>query len=172
MEGQWEVRREEESKGGKKNKGGLSDSPVTSKQSAEHLPVFHAAERTHDKSPLLPRALPVPSRSLYFFFKCVNEGKSLPARRSWPLPQKAPSIGEGAGKSTLTYHNSWGFSLSPLCLLLFLPHLHLLWVGRGCVGGGGGGVGGSDNVILISKVGEASRKRGQTENSSWNKYFS
>lgn len=54
-------------KGKKRKRGGLSNSPVVSKQSAEHLAVCHAAERTNAKSPLLSLALPVPSISLPLF---------------------------------------------------------------------------------------------------------
>lgn len=56
--------------------GGLSNSAVVSKQSAERLAVFHAAERTHAKSPLLPLSLPCPPLylSLSLFFKMCQRG--------------------------------------------------------------------------------------------------
>lgn len=82
----------------RRGEGVLSNSPLVSKQSAEHLAVFHAAERTHAKSPLLPLSLPP-----FLFSLCVNKGKSL--LKLPPAPESTFKRG-GCRKSTLTYHNS------------------------------------------------------------------
>lgn len=79
-----------------------------------------------------------------------------------PCPRKHLQTGRAQGKSTLTYHNSWDFFL-PLCLLPFLLHLHLIW---------GGCRGGRCQCDLDIQGWGGSRERGQTENRSWNKYYS
>lgn len=76
-------------RGKRGREGGLSISPVVSKQSAEHLAVCQAAERTNAKSPLLPLALPVPSLYLSPSFLIVS------TRVNPPAPEKHLQVGKG-----------------------------------------------------------------------------
>lgn len=103
----------EESKGGEKDGDGrieeerdLSNSfPVVSKQSAEHLAVFHAAGRTCQipfTASHPPRPLTISLSFFFFFFKCVNKSKSRCLTESCPLPQKAPSKQGGGCTYRLT----------------------------------------------------------------------
>lgn len=142
---EWEVERREET--------GVCLTAAMSKQSTERLAVFHAAERTHAKSPLLslspsPSPLSI-SRSLFFFFFLNVSTRVNPCRlpEAGPCPRKHLRNGrvqERAPWLTIVAEASPSLSAS---LLFFLTFIYYEGVGgfggvereRGVVGGGGVG---------------------------------